>query len=147
MKRIKSTLLALPLILFTLALPASSLWAADQAMNASALVDEAKAGIKTISAADAKVMQGKSDVLFVDVREANEFKSGHIPGSVNIPRGTLEMEIEKTAPDKAAAIVAYCRSGARSALATATLTKMGYTNVVNMDGGWNTWLKAGFPVE
>jgi len=92
-------------------------------------------------------MFDKGGVLFLDVRTEKEYKKGHIPGAMNIPRGLLEFRIAKMIPDRNASIVVYCRSGARSSLATYTLVRMGYRNVKNMDGGWRAWAKAGYPVE
>jgi rhodanese-related sulfurtransferase len=85
--------------------------------------------------------------VFLDVREPDEYKAGHIPGAVNIPRGLLESRIEDQVSDKNSTIVVYCRSGVRSALASATLVKMGYKGVLNMDGGWKAWQEAGYPAE
>ena len=116
-------------------------------LTAKELVEEAKAAIKTISISDANALLGKSGVVFIDVREADEFKSGHVPGALNIPRGLLEFQIEQQVPDKNTTIVVYCRSGSRSALASATLMRMGYNSVLNVDGGWKAWLDAGYPAE
>jgi len=116
-------------------------------MTAKDLVEEARESIVTISVADAKAMFDKGGVIFLDVREPKEYKSGHIPGALNIPRGLLEFRISKKIPDKNALTVVYCRSGSRSALATYTLVRMGYKNLKNMDGGWMAWAKAGYPVE
>jgi rhodanese-related sulfurtransferase len=121
--------------------------AAAKDMTGKDLIEEAKSAIKTISVSDANVLYGKSGVVFLDVREADEFRSGHIPGAINIPRGLLESQIEQQIPDRNTTIVVYCRSGARSALATATLLKMGYKGLLNMDGGWKAWLEAGYPAE
>jgi rhodanese-related sulfurtransferase len=121
--------------------------AAGKDMTVKELVEEAKTGIRTISAAEANSMFGKSGVVFLDVREPDEYKAGHIPGAVNIPRGLLESRIEEQVPDRNTDLVVYCRSGVRSALASATLVKMGYKGVLNMDGGWKTWQEAGYPAE
>jgi rhodanese-related sulfurtransferase len=116
-------------------------------MTARDLVEEAREQIVTISIADAKAMFDKGGVIFLDVREPKEYKRGHIPGAISIPRGLLEFKISKEFPDKNASIVVYCRSGARSSLATYALVRMGYKNVKNMDGGWMAWAKAGYPAE
>jgi rhodanese-related sulfurtransferase len=124
-----------------------SLNAVAKDMTGKDLIEEAKTAIKTISVSDANAMYGKSGVVFLDVREADEFRSGHIPGALNIPRGLLESQIEQQIPDRNMMVVVYCRSGARSALASATLVKMGYKGVLNMEGGWKAWLEAGYPAE
>jgi len=137
--------------LWLMVLGASSLFpafsAAGKDMTVAELVEEAKAGIKTISAAEAYAIFGKSGVIFLDVREPDEFNAGHIPGAINIPRGLLESRVGEQITDKNTTIVVYCRSGVRSALASATLVKMGYKGILNMDGGWKAWQKAGYPVE
>jgi rhodanese-related sulfurtransferase len=110
------------------------------------MVATATANITTVA-----LPQGKfyfdSKTLFVDVREPDEFKKGHVPAAVNIPRGLLEFQITNAVPDKTTRIVVYCKSGARSALSTETLQKMGYTNAVSMSGGWEGWAAAGYPAE
>jgi adenylyltransferase/sulfurtransferase len=81
----------------------------------------------------------------LDVREKEEYREGHLPGAVSVPRGFLDMRIEETVPDKNAPIVLYCAGGTRSLLAGRTLKEMGYTNVVSMSGGFGGWKGAGHP--
>lgn len=83
-------------------------------------------------------------VTLVDVREADEHAQGYIPGSLFIPRTYLEMRIEDTIKDKDREIVLYCASGTRSLFAAKALRDLGYTNVVNLEGGFNAWKNAGF---
>ena len=116
-------------------------------MTADDLVKEAKKSVNCISVKDAKALHGKNGVVFLDVREPKEYKSGHIPGDVNIPRGLVEFKIEKKIPDKKTKIVGYCKSGGRACLCGLNLCKMGYKDVVNIEGGWKAWAKAGYPVE
>ena len=116
-------------------------------MTAKELVTEAKKSICEVSVSEAKALLDKGGYIFLDCREPKEFKMGHIPGAMNIPRGLLEFKISKKIPDKNANIVMYCKSGGRGCLATCCLCRMGYKNVKNMDGGWKAWEKAGFPVE
>jgi len=146
MNRFKLNLSVVSLIIFALVFIVS-FPAAGKDMTGKELVEEAKVTIKSISITDAKAMLGKSGAVFLDVREPEEFKAGHIPGAINIPRGLLEFQIEQQAPDKNQTIVVYCRSGNRSALAAATLMKMGYKSILNMDGGWKAWQDAGYPAE
>jgi rhodanese-related sulfurtransferase len=146
MKKIKFNLSTIFLVLLAAVLTISHP-VLGKDLTAKELVEEAKAAIKTISISDANAMYGKSGVVFLDVREADEFKQGHVPGAINIPRGLLEFQIEQQIPDKNTTIVIYCRSGSRSALASATLMKMGYKGVLNVDGGWKAWLDAGYPAE
>ncbi len=81
----------------------------------------------------------------MDTREESEWARGHIPNAVHLGKGIIERDIEKTIPDKSANLVLNCGGGFRSALAADNLQKMGYTNVVSMDGGWRGWTEAGFP--
>jgi rhodanese-related sulfurtransferase len=82
----------------------------------------------------------------VDTREDSEWARGHIPGAVHLSKGIIERDIEKTIPDKGATIVLYCGGGFRSALAADNLQKMGYSNVISMDGGWRSWTESNFPI-
>lgn len=116
-------------------------------MTAKELVQEAKKDICEVTVSEAKELFDKGGYVFVDCREPKEFKMGHIPGAVNIPRGLMEFKVTKKIPDKSANIIIYCKYGGRGALSTCSLCKMGYKNVKNMDGGWEAWLKAGYPVE
>jgi rhodanese-related sulfurtransferase len=116
--------------------------------TAEDLVNEAKQKVCEISVADAKAKIDSGAPLFIlDVREPDEFGKGHIPKAINIPRGLLEFKIASTIPDKEAKILAYCKSGGRACLACSTLQELGYKNVENIAGGWQAWLKAGYPVE
>jgi rhodanese-related sulfurtransferase len=83
----------------------------------------------------------------VDVREESEFAAGHLPGAVHIGKGVIERDIEAKVPDPATPLVLYCGGGFRSALAADALQKMGYTNVLSMDGGWRDWTAAGYATE
>jgi rhodanese-related sulfurtransferase len=84
--------------------------------------------------------------ILVDTREDSEWARGHLRGAIHLSRGIIERDIEKTVPDKNAQIVLYCGGGYRSALAADNLQKIGYRNVISMDGGWRGWTEAGFPV-
>ena len=83
----------------------------------------------------------------VDVREDMEWERGHALGAIHIGKGIIERDIERAIPDRDEEIILYCGGGFRSALAADPLAKMGYTNVVSMDGGWKRWRELGFPVE
>ena len=73
---------------------------------------------------------GINGPVLLDVREAVEFRAGHIPGAIHLPRGEIEANIEDVIPDKSTPIVAYCTIGHRSAMAADTLQDFGYQNVV-----------------
>ena len=116
------------------------------------LVDAANAKIETLSAEEAVGLVGKGDVQFVDVREPAEWQQGHIPGAVHIPRGLLEFQADPSLPSFKGelankALVVYCASGGRSALAAKTLTEMGYEDVAHLEGGYSDWAKANRPTE
>ena len=116
-------------------------------MTAKELVAEAKKTICEISVSEAKTLLDEGGYIFLDCRTIKEFKMGHTPGAMNIPRGLLEFKIAKKIPEKDAKIIMYCKKGGRGCLSTCALCKMGYKNVKNMDGGWKAWEKAGYPVE
>jgi len=111
-------------------------------------VKEAKQTVEEISVADAKaeIDAGKVDVI-LDCRTAKEFKRGHLPNAVHVPRGLLEFQIEKEIPKKDSSIICYCKTGGRSCLSTRTMIEMGYTKIKSMAGGWKAWVKAGYPIE
>lgn len=112
------------------------------------LVTDAKTRVLECGVDDVKrrLDKGESFTL-VDVREESEFAAGHIPGAVHLSKGVIERDVEKVIPDPAAPVVLYCGGGFRSALAADNLLKMGYTNVVSMDGGWRGWTGKGYPTE
>ncbi len=91
-------------------------------------------------------MDNGDKFILVDVREDNEWEQGHIVGATHIGKGIIERDIENHVPDLNAEIVLYCGGGYRTALAADNLQKMGYTNVISMDGGWRRWNELGFPV-
>ena len=87
-------------------------------------------------------------VVVVDVREADEWEAGHLPGAQFVTRGHLESRIEGAAPDRSARVILYCASGNRSALAAKTLRDdLGYENVASMTGGYTLWKDRGYAVE
>ncbi len=111
------------------------------------LVREAKATIREVSVGDVrKMLDAKESVILLDVRDKHEFDEGHIPGAVNISRGSLEFKVGLQIADKNARIIVYCGTDRRSPLATRTLNDLGYMNAVNMVGGLTAWKEAGYPV-
>jgi rhodanese-related sulfurtransferase len=110
------------------------------------IVNDAKSRIKETNVQEVKKQLDNGDKFhLVDTREENEWARGHLPGAVWLGKGIIERDIEQRIPEKDARIVLYCGGGFRSALAADNLQKMGYTNVVSMDGGWRGWCQAGFP--
>ena len=112
------------------------------------LVDDAKSRIKEADFREIKRrLDAREKVTLIDVREDSEWACGHLPGAVHLGKGIIERDIEQAFPDKQASLVLYCGGGFRSALVADNLQKMGYTNVISMDGGWRNWTEAGYPVE
>jgi rhodanese-related sulfurtransferase len=112
------------------------------------MVAKAKAEIKKVTAADVKAaIDKKEKAVILDVRDPNEYSAGHLPGAINVSRGTLEFNIWGKVSDQNAKIYVYCKTAGRSALATKTLNNLGYKNAVLMDAQFEDWIKAGYPVE
>jgi rhodanese-related sulfurtransferase len=85
-------------------------------------------------------------LCLVDVREESEWVKDHLPGAVYLGKGVIERDIEQRLPDTGAEIILYCGGGFRSALAAENLQRMGYTNVLSMDGGVRGWRDKGYPM-
>lgn len=112
------------------------------------LVNEAKKGIEECTVADVAQMRSRGEKFtLVDVREDSEWDAGRLPGAIHLGKGIIERDIEQEIPDHATKIVLYCGGGYRSALAADNLQKMGYTNVISMDGGFKGWKSAGHPID
>src|SRR6266536_394283 len=110
------------------------------------IVDDAKTRIREPGIAEVKSqLDAGKEFHLVDVREESEFGRGHLPGAIHLSKGVIERDIENRIAERSAAIVLYCGGGFRSALAADNLQKMGYTNVISMDGGWRAWTEAGYP--
>jgi molybdopterin/thiamine biosynthesis adenylyltransferase/rhodanese-related sulfurtransferase len=105
------------------------------------LLSEVKKSIREVDPAGAEAQEGQA--VFLDVREADEYAQGAIPGAMHIPRGYVELQIEGRVPNKSQPIVVYCAGGTRSALAAKALGELGYTDVVSMSGGFNKWKDEG----
>jgi rhodanese-related sulfurtransferase len=113
-----------------------------------ALVNDAKKRVREIDIEEYKRLReiGEAGQL-VDIREEAEWQAGHAAGAIHLSKGVIERDIENTIPDKNARLVLYCGGGFRSALATDNLQKMGYTNVISLDGGWRAIEASGLPLE
>jgi sulfur-carrier protein adenylyltransferase/sulfurtransferase len=113
----------------------------------SDLVAEAKERIREVTPREVLDMQQRGvDVVYLDVREPNEWNLGRLPNAMFLPRGNLESNIEARV-DRDQPIVIYCARGNRSALAADTLQQMGYTDVASMAEGFGGWIAIGGPVE
>lgn len=112
------------------------------------IVGEAKKHVKeTTVDAVAKQIQNNEKFIFVDVREDEEWKQGRAKGAIHLGKGVIERDIEAAIPDKNQRIILYCGGGFRSALAAEAIQKMGYKNVLSMDGGIRVWREKGLPEE
>ena len=113
-----------------------------------ALVNDAKSRVKEVDVAGYRELASSAGKhLLEDVREDREWNAGHAAGAIHLGKGIIERDVETAIPDKEATIVLYCGGGYRSALAADALQRMGYTNVISLDGGWRAWNEAGMPVE
>jgi len=119
----------------------------DTMKTAHDLVQTAKAAIREIAVQDAEEAIQVADYL-IDVREADEYHAGHIPGAINIPRGLLEFKLttDPTLEERGLNIVIYCKTSGRAALAACVMKDMGYLNVQSIDGGIDAWAALGNPV-
>ncbi len=111
------------------------------------IVDDAKTRVRetNVDAVKARMDRGDKFVL-VDVREESEFAKDHLPGAIHMGKGVIERDVEQTVPDLNTPLVLYCGGGFRSALAADNLQKMGYTNVISMDGGIRDWREKRYPL-
>ena len=110
------------------------------------IVDDARKRIREVSVDDVKdKLDSGEKFLLVDVREESEYAKDHLPGAIHLGKGVIERDIEVRVPDLNSAVVLYCGGGFRSALAADNLQKMGYTNVLSMDGGVRGWREKGYP--
>src|SRR6476660_3861693 len=111
------------------------------------IVDDAKQRVRetTIDEIKSRLDRGDKFVL-VDGREESEWQKDHLPGSIHMSKGVIERDIEQKVPNLDAEMVLYCGGGFRSALAADNLQKMGYKNVISMDGGVRGWRDKGYPM-
>lgn len=120
--------------------------------TAQDLVAQARAVVEEIDPARLRALQAAGTPV-IDVREPQEFAEGHLPGAVNIPRGVLEFQVDghpavnaKTDPTlshRREAVILYCRTGGRSALAAEALKRMGFERPLSLAGGWLHWVENG----
>ncbi len=111
------------------------------------LVAEAKQHVRECTVDDVKAKLDRGETFhLVDVREESEWAKDHLPRAIHLGKGVIERDAEQRLPDVNAEIVLYCGGGFRSALAAENLQRMGYTNVISMDGGVRGWRDKGFPL-
>ena len=111
------------------------------------IVEDAKTRVKECTVDDVKTKLDNGETLnIVDVREESEYAKDHLPGAKWLGKGIIERDVEKEFPETDAPLILYCGGGFRSALAADNLQKMGYTNVISMDGGIRGWREKGYPL-
>ena len=111
------------------------------------IVEDAKKRVREVSIEDTKARLDRGDkFVLVDVREESEYAKDHLPGAIHLGKGVIERDIEESVPELNTPIVLYCGGGYRSALAADNLQKMGYTNVLSMDGGIRGWREKHYPL-
>jgi rhodanese-related sulfurtransferase len=111
------------------------------------IVDDARTRVRETNVDEVKKRIDRGDkFLLVDVREESEFAKDHLPGAIHMGKGVIERDIEARVPDLNSEMILYCGGGFRSALAADNLQKMGYTNVISMDGGIRGWREKAFPL-
>lgn len=115
--------------------------------TAHSILAAARARILEVPVSASEAAIERADVL-IDIRDADEFQAGHLPGAINIPRGRLELELagRTSLADPGVHIVLYSNQGDRAALAAATLVDMGYAQVRSILGGYSAWVEMQMPV-
>jgi len=111
------------------------------------IVEDAKKRVRETNVDEIKARMDRGQkFILIDVREESEFAKDHLPGAMHMGKGVIERDIESRVPDTGTSLVLYCGGGFRSALAADNLQKMGYTNVLSMEGGIRGWREKGFPL-
>ena len=113
------------------------------------MLAEATACVPFMSMAElrTRIERAGNEIVVLDVREKDAYEAGHIPGARLLPRGQLELRVDKELPDPTARIVTCCEFGRISTLAASTLRTMGFQRAVALDGGMKSWLEAGYPTR
>ena len=120
----------------------------DHSPGFLALVNDAKTRVKEISIADARArLAANAKAILMDVREDNEWNTGHAAQAVHLGKGIIERVLEKIYPDKNAEIIMYCGGGFRSALSCDAAQKMGYRKVTSLIGGYKALVTAEWPMK
>src|SRR6187549_1511626 len=114
-------------------------------MSSRDLLARIRKEIKETSVQDVQSRIQNNGVVLLDVREKEEWDEGHLPNATFLPRGFLEVRVEKAVPERTDPIIVYCAGGTRSAFAAKTLQDLGYKDVVSMAGGYGEWKNAGLP--
>ena len=111
------------------------------------IVNDAKTRVRECTVDDVKKRLDRGEKLtLIDTREESEFARDHLPGAIHLGKGIIERDIEGRVPDPSQELILYCGGGFRSALAGDNLQKMGYRNVISMDGGIREWRGKDYPL-
>ena len=111
------------------------------------IFDDAKGRVHETTVDEVKSRLDRGDKFtLVDVREESEWQKDHLPGAIHMSKGVIERDVEKKVPDLNTEMILYCGGGFRSALAADNLQKMGYKNVISMDGGIRGWREKNYPL-
>ena len=111
------------------------------------IVEDAKSRVKEITVNQVKQKLDRQEkFVLLDVREESEFAKDHLPGAIHLGKGIIERDIESRVPELDTPLILYCGGGFRSAMAADNLQKMGYTNVLSVDGGIREWREKQFPL-
>jgi rhodanese-related sulfurtransferase len=111
------------------------------------IVQEAKKHVRETTVDEVKARLDRGEKLcLIDVREESEWAKDHLPDAIHLGKGVIERDIESRLPDTDKELILYCGGGFRSALAAENLQRMGYTNVLSMDGGIRDWRAKGYPL-
>jgi len=140
----KRFLVLLALISFIASMPLKYAYSATALSEKK--IQEAKKYVRSVSVQEAKDLIQKGYVI-LDVAEYPEYAAGHIPGAIWAPRGLIDFQAPTWFPDKNKSYLVYCRTGGRGVIVAYELKELGYNNVVNLEGGFNAWVKAGEPTE
>jgi rhodanese-related sulfurtransferase len=112
------------------------------------IVDDAKTRVRETNVDEVRRRMDHGDkFVLIDVREESEYAKDHLPGAIHLGKGVIERDIEERVPELNTELILYCGGGFRSALAADNLQKMGYTNVISMDGGIRDWRDKRYPLE
>lgn len=104
-------------------------------------------GAKSVGPSEATQLNNREDAIFLDIREDNEYRNGHIPGAIHIPLKQLPERVSELEKYRARPVIACCRSGNRSTSAGSILAKHGFERVYNLAGGIAAWQSANLPVN
>ena len=111
------------------------------------IVDDAKSRVRETTVDEVKSRLDRGDKFtLVDVREESEWHKDHLPSAIHMSKGVIERDVEQKVPDLNTEMILYCGGGFRSALAADNLQKMGYKNVISMDGGIRGWRDKNYPL-